>query len=507
VLRRLHLGRNRRPVAESIGRLLEAVRAHAGIAIWPTGEQALANCLRSIDLARRFERRGASSFRAFVEHLEAEAERGQSEDAPVVEEGTEGVRLMTVHRAKGLEFPVVILADPTANATPAKPSRHVVTDRRLWLEPLCGSVPPELLEAAPEELRRDTDEAVRLTYVAATRARDLLVAPGIGDADAADDVVDGWLAALNPALYPAHEARRAPESANAPGCPSFGDDSVYERPERVFRGPGASVRPGLHRPQAGEHSVVWWDPSALELDRQEEVGLRQQRILEADEGGTVAVAGEEAHRRWQAGRAEATQRASAPSVRVEAVTTLSRTGAAERAARDREGEAGAAALPPIEVETVDVDRSERPGGARFGALVHAILATVELAASEGEIAAAARAHGRLVGAVDPEVEAAAETANAALAHPLMRRAARCASSGALRREVPVLVRLEDGALAEGVVDLAFRETDAPTWTVVDFKTDRELAGGRARYEAQLRLYAAAVSRATGEPVRGVLLAV
>jgi hypothetical protein len=71
--------------------LLDAVRAHAGIAMWPTGEQALANCLRMVDLARRFEQRGASSFRAFVEHMEADAEAGQVEDAPIVEQGTEGV--------------------------------------------------------------------------------------------------------------------------------------------------------------------------------------------------------------------------------------------------------------------------------------------------------------------------------------------------------------------------------------------------------------------------------
>jgi ATP-dependent exoDNAse (exonuclease V) beta subunit len=105
--------------------LLDAVRAHAGIAMWPTGEQALANCLRIVDLARRFEQRGASSFRAFVERMEADAEDGQAEDAPIVEQGTEGVRMMTVHRAKGLEFPVVILADPTCPAARDFPSRHV----------------------------------------------------------------------------------------------------------------------------------------------------------------------------------------------------------------------------------------------------------------------------------------------------------------------------------------------------------------------------------------------
>ena len=52
LLRRLHLGRNHRPIAETIAMLLEAVRAHAGIALWPTGEQALANCQRLIDLAQ-----------------------------------------------------------------------------------------------------------------------------------------------------------------------------------------------------------------------------------------------------------------------------------------------------------------------------------------------------------------------------------------------------------------------------------------------------------------------
>src|SRR6185295_15132782 len=59
VLRELHYRRNRRPIAETLARLLDALRAHAGIAIWPTGEQSLANVLRVIDLARRFERRGA----------------------------------------------------------------------------------------------------------------------------------------------------------------------------------------------------------------------------------------------------------------------------------------------------------------------------------------------------------------------------------------------------------------------------------------------------------------
>ncbi len=55
LLAQLHAGRNQRPIAQTIMMLLDAVRAHAGIALWPNGEQALANCLRLVDLARRFE--------------------------------------------------------------------------------------------------------------------------------------------------------------------------------------------------------------------------------------------------------------------------------------------------------------------------------------------------------------------------------------------------------------------------------------------------------------------
>jgi ATP-dependent exoDNAse (exonuclease V) beta subunit len=496
LLAELHRERNRRPIAHTIERLLEAVRAHAGVAIWATGEQALANCLRTLDLARRFERRGAPSFRAFVEHLEEEAERGESEDAPVVEEGTEGVRIMTVHRAKGLEFPVVILGDPTANATPSRPTRRVDPERRLWAEPLCGSVPPELRDAASEELRRDSEEAVRVAYVAATRARDLLVLPGVGDLDAGHELVDGWLGALNPAVYPPRATRRAPELA--PGCPGFGGDGIFERPESCRLGPGASVAPGLHRGAVGGHPVVWWDPAALRLDVQEEVGLRQQRILAADEGEVVAQQGFEAHERWQRARAALLEAASAPSIRVQAITA-----AADGLAGT--GEAGAGV--EVALEEMALDRTDRPGGARFGVLVHAALAAVDLEAGREGASAAARAQGRLVGASEEEVAAAADAVHAALQHPLLRRAAAAARRGDLRRETPVLLRLDDGSLLEGVVDLAFREKGpgGATWTVVDFKTDRELAASRERYATQVRLYARAIAAATGERVRGVLL--
>jgi ATP-dependent helicase/nuclease subunit A len=485
VLAQLHVARNRRPIAETLSRLLDATRAHAGIAIWPTGEQSLANCLRSIDLARRFERRGAPSFRAFAERMEEEAERGGAQDAPVVEEGTEGVRIMTVHRAKGLEFPVVVLCEPACQATREQPTRHVDPARGLWAEPLAGCAPHELLESRAEEQRRDAAEAVRLTYVAATRARDLLVVPGVADAEPAG----GWLEVLNPSVYPEVDSRG--EAAPASGCPAFGAEAVLERPGKAHPG-RAPVAPGRLRPRAGRHDVVWWDPGALDLDVSQDVGLRQQRILEADREGTAAAEGERAHARWQQRRRETLERGAAPSRVVQAVTTLAAEG--EFLCGDVE----------ICIEEVGAERAGRPHGTRFGTLVHAVLAAVDLSADEAGVRAVAALQGRLVGASDEEIAAAARAAMAALHHPVLRDAAR---SAALRRETPVLLRLDDGRLAEGVVDLAFREADAQRWTVVDFKTDRELGERRAEYAAQVSLYVQAVARATGESARGLLLVV
>ena len=72
-----------------------------------------------------------------------------------------------------------------------------------------------------------------------------------------------------------------------------------------------------------------------------------------------------------------------------------------------------------------------------------------------------------------------------------------------------MVRAPDGALLEGVVDLCFREETSagPCWVVVDFKTDVELVAEPHGYDTQVRIYAEAISRATGEPARGALLRV
>ena len=393
LLGELHRHRNRRLIADTILRLLDAARAHAGIAIWPTGEQALANVLRVVDRARAFERRGADSFRAFLDRLNQEAEGGQAEEAPIVEEGTEGVRMMTVHKAKGLEFPVVILADMTCPATHRMPTRHVDAGTRLWVQPLCGAVPLDLLNNADLERRRDGAEADRLAYVAATRARDLLVVPALGDGrdgkggmTAGDDA--WWLDALHQAVYPPLGTRRAPTSAEPPGCPAFGDDSVIERRDRQGRPrprPRESVAPGLHASEAGT-PVVWWDPAVLDLDVELPAAVRQKRLLDVEREvqPTLDVeAGRRAHEAWRDERAARQEAGGRPTVEV--VTARAAAGATVEAGEPP---------PEVEVEWTAVPRPPEGGARRDGAPRRRALRHARAPSLGGDVAGRRHARGR-----------------------------------------------------------------------------------------------------------------
>jgi ATP-dependent exoDNAse (exonuclease V) beta subunit len=236
--------------------------------------------------------------------------------------------------------------------------------------------------------------------------------------------------------------------------------------------------------------VVWWDPHVLGLEADEDVGLRQTRVLEADASGASVAEGVQAHAAWQQRRALRIEAGTRASFDASPITALAQ--AAAQAAPEAE----------VVVESVPGDREGRPHGKRFGTLVHEVLARLPLDADRPAIERAAALQGRVLGAPAEEVAAAADAALAALAHPLLRRAH---GSAAVRRETPVLLELEQGRLAEGVVDLAFQE--AGSWTVVDFKTDLDVSERRAVYAHQVKLYADAIARATGEPASGCLLLV
>ena len=241
LLRRLHAARNEVPIARTIGQLLEETRAHAGFVMRRAGEQVLANVLQLGEIARRYEQNGGLSFRGFVEELRDEAAEGQAGEAPILEQGSDGVRIMTVHGAKGLEFPVVILADPTSRLHRVTASRFIDSARGICALRLGGWAPLDLLDHEPEEVARDREEGIRLAYVAATRARDLLVVPAEGDAPPMED----WTA-----------ARRWNAPASTPG--RLGEPSLrFPVPEARSPAPsGAGARVPLVRARLGARSAA-----------------------------------------------------------------------------------------------------------------------------------------------------------------------------------------------------------------------------------------------------------
>jgi ATP-dependent exoDNAse (exonuclease V) beta subunit len=488
LLQQLHRGRNYRPVAETIGRLLTETRAHVGFILRPAGEQALANVLHVAELARQYEAGGGISFRGFIDELR-DAASAEAAEAPILEEGSDGVRLMTVHKAKGLEFPVVILADLTCRMTRSDASRYLDAPRNLCAMKIGGWAPHELHDHEIEEVARDQAEGVRLAYVAATRARDLLVVPALGD----EPWEGGWFSPLNRALYPPLAARRT--AARGPRCPAFkSKDAVLQRPNDE-PATASTVCPGQHTfADEGGYSVVWWDPSALDLDKPRLFGVRREDLIVKDVPKHVIADGRAKYDRWQLARHDARAAGSVPSLQVQTVREWSEVGVESDSSQ-------------IQVRLVMISGDQtfdRPSGAGFGVLVHALLAQAPFDADRDRLVSLAAAEARVLGMTDEDARAAAELAQRTLGHQLLARARAADARGACRRETPITCTLADGVLVEGIVDLAFEENGM--WTVVDYKTDREIAAlGEDRYRRQIALYASAIARATGQPATGILV--
>ncbi|MFA5506203.1 MAG: UvrD-helicase domain-containing protein [Vulcanimicrobiota bacterium] len=452
-LARLHRRRNRCPIAETVAALLEHTRYYAALVLRPRGEQALANALSLVERARQYDARDNLSFRGFVNTLVQEARDDVRAEAPILEQTSDGVRLMTVHASKGLEFPVVILAVPGAPLIQEKPGRHLDPDRDLCLLRLGQLVPQQLADVEQEELAIERAEGQRLCYVAATRARDLLVFPGFELTDRTPDWLGkSWLSPLWGALDGYH-------------C------------EAPYHGPLPQMRDFSTLP------YVWFASTRLNLKKHATAGVRQDEVLvdlitkEVDP--EVVEEGRRGFQEWERAKEEALQNAALPTIVIRGPK-----------------EAGTS------VEKVRVGRVEResgrPVGPRFGSLIHAVLENLSLQASTDEVSEMVHRQGRIYGAPEVELAAAELAIVRALSHPVLVRARHAA---VCLRESPLNYRREDGTLVSGIVDLAFKDSDG--WAVVDFKTDEALPG----YLRQVGAYVEGVEALTGEPTEGWVLLV
>lgn len=147
----------------------------------PGGIQRQANLDRLVYNAARFDQNVSGALTRFLKHTEKLRERGDGDDAHILGENDDVVRLMTAHKSKGLEFPVVFGAMMNRSYNGRAASEALAVDRDLGLG--CLYCDPEIqtrrktlpqLAIAERARREDRAEELRILYVLLTRAQDRL---------------------------------------------------------------------------------------------------------------------------------------------------------------------------------------------------------------------------------------------------------------------------------------------------------------------------------------------
>jgi ATP-dependent exoDNAse (exonuclease V) beta subunit len=177
-LRRLHETRNQMSFASCLERIYGELRAPELFSLMSRGEQRVANLWKLVDFARAAQAAGMMTLRELARHIRDVAlDITEEQQSPASEAADDVVHLITMHKAKGLEWPLVALADLGRQPKAQHDSFYVdrVTHR---VEIACGKLTTAGFDGArAAERKREDAEELRLLYVAATRARDGLIIP------------------------------------------------------------------------------------------------------------------------------------------------------------------------------------------------------------------------------------------------------------------------------------------------------------------------------------------
>ncbi len=499
-LRTLREAARRMSVRRLIWHVYEVCNVLGIFGATPDGHERRENLLAFAALAERFEDAGYRGLFAFVSHLRELREEEFSAQRPA--QSADGVRIMSIHKSKGLEFPVVILADLAKKFNNMDFTGSVLVHAKRGLGPERVDTarriryPTAARQAVERTLRRETKaEELRLLYVAMTRAKEKLVMVHT-QANAAKHVADLLATASCPAL---------PEAVDDGKC--LGDWVLLPllcRPEaeklRDFAGFDA---PRLVMTEDTPWLVEVHEPDGAAAGA---AALRAPRERSAER----ELPFDPAVLRWSYPHAAATEL----SAKLTATQLKGRAADAEIAEN--------AKLPPrlrsLARPRFLAGEAELTGAER-GTAIHLVMEHLDFSCDGSEAAVRAQidalAERRLL---TPEQAAAADAL--AIARFLKSGlAARIRRSGRIEREYrfsllasardyDARADAEDQILLQGVVDCFFEEDGA--LVVLDFKTDRvspgeETAARAAYYEPQLTAYAAALERIMGLPVREKLL--
>lgn len=174
--------KDRLPIARLLGAVFADSGYDAATQLEFLADRKLANLWKLLDLARTFDRSGLFGLAEFIDRLgDLVRTQPREEQAATQPENADVVRLMTIHQAKGLEFPVVIVPDVAAKGgDSAQPVAAWDTRLGCVVRPPADEEPASFADFAwrlrqARGAMEDWAEDLRTLYVACTRARDYLL--------------------------------------------------------------------------------------------------------------------------------------------------------------------------------------------------------------------------------------------------------------------------------------------------------------------------------------------
>jgi ATP-dependent helicase/nuclease subunit A len=440
----------------------------------PCGAQRRANLRALADKALDFQNthmKGLSGFISYVEHIKSRVDVGQ---VGLIGESENVLRVMTIHKSKGLEFPVVIVAGLgrrfVADSAGAVSVHKDIGLALRWTAPAAGLYKKTLLQSVIERRKATEDiaEEIRILYVAFTRAMDKLILLGT-----AKDGLEGLKkrgALIDPR---SHLALIAPAAASA----GFRIHEHYGVNFAAARegGPSRDLRTFLSSPADCDAETV------LEIERRlgfvypyEKAAAMKSKYAVTELAGLSAM------------------RAGSPDAGLRAETAF------------------AAAAPRF------LSGSRAPNAVERGNLVHRALELLDFRAAREGLARPGYLENTLnslveKGAFTPDEAEAADVGRLRnfLESDICRRAV---LSSELHKETPFVIKKEiDGedVLVQGVIDCWFVENDS--LVLLDYKSGHAAVGAEgprgealrraaARYRPQLAAYAEALESIRGARV-------
>lgn len=479
----------------------------------PSGEQRQANLRILFERARQFEQtsyKGLFNFVNFIDRLKTG--KGDMGSAKILGENDNVVRIMSIHKSKGLEFPVVILSGCGKKFNLQDMNKGVLLHQELGFGPdvvdymTRVSWPSAAKQAIREKIKTETlSEEMRILYVALTRSREKLIITGI--VNDAEKVVTKWFsqACCNGSKLPDYEILKGnnyldwigPALIRHKGC---GELRNYAASGNEYKG------------QLIDDSSKWiikkWDKNDIKnsraAEKHDESGFLQW--LEALDGSNASEYADEVSRRmsWEYSFSRLTNIPAKLSV-TEIKRRYNTTGSEDADSKQ-------IYLPSLVKKPAFLEEKKGLSAAEKGTVLHFVMQHLDF--NNLDIASQIQAMVTkdlltMQQAQSVDIERISRFFNSQIGKRLL-------SSSAFYREVPFNIEIpctevypdmkveysNESILLQGVIDCYFEEQDRII--LLDYKTDFVPQGGedaiRDRYRLQLSYYARALEMLTGKRV-------